>query len=304
MQDKNDKYLVYKNDLKYRKNRNLDINKIIFNSKEVQDLFETNLDTFEYRLKDCVIEHKTTLDLKELELTYFNISKIPQELINSIRNLFISDNTITKISDLSMFNKLEILDISRNDLKHLPLLPSSIIELNCEHNKLQDIKPLINCKKIERINVSNNLIEDLLTSGEFDKLNNLDILECSFNKLKYIPNILSLNKIVCNDNNITQIENSKKIKYIDCRNNNITQIGKFRKLKELYCNNNNINKIDYSENLEFIDCYNNNLNIIDYYPKLKELICDNRDDLVISDKYTIKECTIRKEKLFHCVMKV
>ena len=62
-----------KNDLKYKSNRNLDENQIIWSSPKVENMFHTtNLDTIQYRIDECIEEKYITLDLKHL-----NLNKLP-----------------------------------------------------------------------------------------------------------------------------------------------------------------------------------------------------------------------------------
>ena len=111
-------YSITKNDLKYKKMRNLDISKInTFDTKnkdeynkELQNLYlNENLDSFEYRISECKKENNKILDLKHLDLKSF--PNLPEEIINNLEELYISNNDIEELPDLNKFRKLKEINI-------------------------------------------------------------------------------------------------------------------------------------------------------------------------------------------------
>ena len=134
-------YYITKNDLKYKKLRNLDKSKISNldknndnYDKELDKLFENNnFDTIEYRIEECVKDGKKILDLKYLELKDF--PKLSHDLIRSIEELYISNNELEYLPDIDNFINLKILDIAENKLRKIGKLPPKLIELCCFENK-------------------------------------------------------------------------------------------------------------------------------------------------------------------------
>ena len=134
-------YIVYKNDLKHRKNRNIDKNKIEWHNDEVAQLFTEDLDTVEYRITECKHEGNTLLDLNGLDLSHFPI--LPTNLLSSVKYLFVTGNHIRSLS--IDFIHLEVLDVSYNKLESLPILPPTLIELCCRGNDLVSIDTISSC---------------------------------------------------------------------------------------------------------------------------------------------------------------
>jgi Leucine-rich repeat (LRR) protein len=139
-------YTINKNDFKYKKMRKMDINKIE-NKELVNMYYNTNFDTLEYRIEECLKEGGKILDLKHLELTKF--PELPNNLINKLEELYISNNELEILPDLSNYKKLKILDVSVNKLKKINNLPSLLMEFCCFDNELKNIELTSSCKKIK-----------------------------------------------------------------------------------------------------------------------------------------------------------
>lgn len=155
-------------------------------------------------------------------------------------------------------NNYEYLDLSRLNLFDFPDLTSLQ-----NYNDIKNIKYLF-------IN-DNNLSDDKFLK-QFD---NLEVLEISNNKLKYITYVPpNMNELICYDNDIStfQCDNSN-ITILDCSNNKIDRLPQLQNIIHLNCDNNNITKIQSFSNATQIICSNNPITIIESMHSLVELDC-------------------------------
>jgi Leucine-rich repeat (LRR) protein len=289
-QELDKKYVVYKNDLKYRSNRDLNIDKIIFDNDEVKDLYNKNLDSLEYRLKECDDEKYTTLDLKHMDL--IKLPEIPISIKKKIKHLFMSDNELTELSSLSDFINLESVDISRNKLKCLPKLPISITELNCSFNLIDVLPDPTDVPNLAKLECNNNKLSKL------PNYKNLIILSVSKNNLESIPSMLKLEKLSCFENKVNNISSCPKMQILDCSNNDLKNIPDMPLLIDLICNRNDIQTLPDLSELKYLECIGTNLKKLKYYKNLREMLLlkDQSDNLNISPEYKIKNVTVHKKK--------
>ena len=287
-------YSITKNDLKYKKMRNLDVKKInTFDknnkneyNKELEDLYyNNNFDTLEYRIQECKKEGNKILDLKYLDFKKFpNLNK---DLIENLEELYISNNEIDELPDLDQYKKLKILDVSVNKLKKIGNLPSKIIEFCCFENKLEDINQIKNCHELKTLYISNNAIKDISC---IENHPTLEILLANFNKIKDIPrNIPNLKKIQIKNNRLKKIKSYSKLIYLDCRNNNITEIEDQVSLKDLIISYNEISDIPIINTLKYLEIVHTNIEKIKFMKRLEELICLSTKVKFISSKYKLKK---------------
>lgn len=282
-----EKYVVYKNDLRYKNLRNLDINRIIWHDDESHRLFnEENLDTVQYRLSECIENKLTFLDLKQLDLNTF--PQLP-DYCKNIKHLFIADNNLKQIPDLTFLSKLETLEISHNNIQKMGTLPPSLIELVCSHNVLSTIDSN-NLTKLKRLDCSYNKITKL--SDTIAK--SIEILVCNNNMLNYIPSSGQLRKVICSDNQITELGDYPNLTYLDCKNNNLSKLNNYENIIDLICSNNTIDSLPELPRVRFLEIFDTKITILPYYKHLAELYC-NRDQLVsVSVRY--KKKSVRKHR--------
>lgn len=296
---KTSKYLVYSNDLKYTKHRNLDAKRIIYEGNKVKYLYDNiNCDSLGYRLYECQKSGMTSLDLNNLDLIVF--PAIPQKFRESIKCLFIAENDLEILPDLIDFKKLEILEIGNNNITEIGKLPSSLLELSCRYNKIRFLPSSNECPKLMRLDCTNNEIDDL------PKYNNLVNLVCNNNKLSIIPNIPILERLSCSGNNIYHIEVCSKLKYLDCSHNKLTKLYEYSNLIDLICNGNNIYEQYPYQKLKYLEIFNTPIKQIPFMPCLEDLLCDKETIKKLSKTYiTERNLTIKvhKEKLLHIIFK-
>lgn len=273
---------IYENDLKYKNNRNINVNNITnFDEKNDYDILD-------YRIKECIADNYNSLDLSHMNLK--TIPLLSEKIVKNIKYLFISDNEIEIMEDLDNFTKLIVLDICSNKLKKIPKLPKQIEELSIRNNKLIDVNNLSSYEYLQRLDCSDNYICSIPI------INSLENLVCTNNKLETISLFPNLKKLSCGSNNIKKIDSLNKLKILDCHKNQIEIISGFENLKELYCNDNKIKIINNLNKLEIIHCYNNFINKFEYFVNLKELICDY-NNIKLSTNYKILESNIYKDNI-------
>lgn len=278
---------IYKNDLKHRNNKGIDMKKVI-------GYDGIDMDTIKYRIDEFKnMNDKKMLDFSDLNLTH--IPSLEEKIFYNIRMLFISDNKLNCKLDFRNLKNLLVFDCSSNNLKLLPLLPLDIEEINCRNNEIISIDDFKNHKILR--------------------------LDISFNKLKHIPIISTLKILTCDNNHITDIHFQPNLETLDCRNNKITKlitypnllclecdnnildsINPMPKLTHLYCTNNKLISLNYFEELIHINMIDNHVEELPYYPKLKECICSYDKTKRISDKYNVnKEHTMAVNNILSLV---
>jgi Leucine-rich repeat (LRR) protein len=291
-------YTIYRNDLKYKKNRSLDPNKIIWNaSDKLKYLYDNiDLDSLEYRLHECKKGGMVNLDLSNMDLMEF--PDIPLEYRSEVRCLFIAENDLECIPDLIDFKKLEILEVSNNSLHDVGRLPKTLIELSCRSNKLYSLPNPSECPNLERIDCTSNEIREIL---QYPKLKSLI---CNHNRISMIPHLENLEKLICSNNVINYIEGCNKIKYLDCSANKLIKLNDYYYLVDLICSNNNISDLLQYNRVKYLEIFYTSIKCIPYMENLEELYCFRDMVNKISNRY-LSECNldikIHKETMLHIV---
>lgn len=259
------KYIVYKNDLKFKDQRNLNPQKIEWNNDNLESIYyNQNLDTIHYRLEECEKNNFDYLDLSHLYLK--EIPLLSSKITKPIKYLFLNNNNLSNLKNIEQFTNLQVLDISNNSITTVDYLPKTINELCCKYNFIDKIT---SCRNLKILDCTNNKLVQL------EEFMNLEILFCSENNLNILPYYPKLKKLVCKNNNLREINSFTELVYLDCSFNNITQIRYCPKLKDLLCRDNKLTGIPNNMNsLKYIEMYNNKFTEIYYYPNLKELYCD------------------------------
>jgi Leucine-rich repeat (LRR) protein len=212
--------------------------------------------------------------------------------IKKIKFLFINDNNIEYLGDtLDIFEYLEVLDISNNELRKIKKIPSSLKELMCHNNKLTKI-----------------------CSSDY-----LNILDCSFNRLENISEYASITKLICESNKIKELQTFLNVKFLTCKNNPVTRlscqpsieflnientllegdISEMKKLKWLICHNTQITGILKLISLEHIEMTNCKLLEIPYIRSLKDILCDKISVLLLDGKLKLKNYLIENDYAYY-----
>ena len=282
------KVLVYKNDLKNKKNKTFNLESIMFDNSHVEKMFrEKDLDSLEYRLLECKETGFVDLDLKHMDL--ISLPSLPDEVYNKLKHLFLGDNKLTNLNDITKFKSLETLDINNNLFIELPQLPNTLNELCCQSNKLTMIKSHRNLQKLDC--AFNNI-------QKIEELPKLELLVCNDNKLESIPPFSSLKKLVCNNNMIKIIHNYSSLTYLNCIKNNITSITDIGNIEDLLISYNPIDNLPTNlPKIKYLEIIDTNIRKLYFYTSLKEVYSSVNQLTHMSKKYIVKNKRVHKDKL-------
>jgi len=190
-------------------------------------------------------------------------------------NLVCDNNNFTLIPDTVFENRLITLGIDKDGLNGGVLTSSisSVKELNIYISQgskdlaINDLTGIQDFKALEKLNVSNNQLNELDLSGNA----NLKELNCSYNRLEKInlsKNIL-LTKVDCSNNIFTQIDFSKNVQLltVNCQDNKLTGLdfSKNPQFNYLYANNNKLTSLNLTANpnMGYLNCANSLLENLD-----------------------------------------
>lgn len=157
---------------------------------------------------------------------------------------------------LYSFEKLLRLDLSKNFLKEITILPKNLIKLDISNNELSYLSIPDECSNLRSLDVSENNISVV------NKIpSSIEVLDLSFNKLSELQPIFSsfVNLIKLNidkNDDITELNNiPSSLKFIDAS-----------------CSLNTIDNLEDTNIIEFNGCFNN-INVITKLPKnIKKLV--------------------------------
>lgn len=187
---------------------------------------------------------------------------------------------------LCVIPKINIKNMPRFSIDRLfNNLPKDITKLCLSHRNLTYIPDSISrFKNLEVLDCSNNSLKSL---PNISVLTSLRYLNCSYNLLKTLPNLstlVHLQVLYCSSNKLSSLPNLsglKKLENIDCNNNQLTSLPSLsglKKLKLLCTMNNKLPKI---------------MNIDTHYLTITEQYLKNID-ILIKCKYRIMCFKYRK----------
>jgi hypothetical protein len=280
------KYTVYDNDLKFKNLRKIDPDNVLWNHEDVKNnYFEKDFDTIKYRLKECYKNNFSYLDLSHLGL-----SKIPDlskwkyfDYLKSTKFLFLNNNKLSKIThnDIFCFSKLEVLDVSSNDIEKVEFLPVTLKEFVCHNNKLGE---LLSHDSIEKLDCSDNNICKL------SKYPSLVDLLCYNNNLANISEYKKLTRLVCKNNPLEILAKQPSLIYLDCSTTKLTgKITDIPSVQYLICNYTKINDVSNFCFLETLEIIETDITKLPYIKTLKDLLFKNSQEIQLPSSYKALE---------------
>lgn len=195
------------------------------------------------------------------DLVYYNN-------IKNITELYIVNRGISNLEGIEYFKKLNYINCSQNNIKHLDFSKNEELEeLNCRTNVLETLNISKN-ENLKYLRVGGipgwiNVLEEL----DVTKNENLEELYCFFNQLKTldISKNKKLTKLYCRDNQLSQLNLSQNnaLTVLTCSFNNIQSLDVSNNpaLVEFYPYFNPITKLDLSQNTELQRIWVNNCNL-------------------------------------------
>ncbi|GMT28400.1 hypothetical protein PFISCL1PPCAC_19697, partial [Pristionchus fissidentatus] len=156
----------------------------------------------------CIAGHLIIVDLSRNRLG--EILSNTLEVFPVVRQLLLGDNSITSIHSLA-FNKtrlLQQLNVERNELRNVGVLPDTVVSVNIAHNSLSSVPLSIQVlPNLVFLNMSHNSLSSSIEAIQSTDLENVDF---SFNGLTQIPSIWNssvstVNQIDLSHNSISSI---------------------------------------------------------------------------------------------------
>ena len=265
-----EKYIVYKSDLKYKNRTNIDDNKCVYDDS-ASEFIDIDMCTSDYRLDESKKCNYHTLDLSNLDMIMLDRSILTTRINNNyhlIQYLFLGDNDLENIPNLSQLCNLKVLDISHNNI-------SNIDSAGLEYTKLEELV------------CTNNKLTNLPT-----KLNHLIRVNASDNVITHIHNYSNIRSVICFNNKITEIDSyktNKNVKYMNISNNNISALpDNIENIEEIMVNNNNnLSIFPKYKNMRYIEIVNTDIKVIPFLGEDHdiEIICDYDAEIFLAQKY-------------------
>ena len=216
---------------------------------DLYELKELDVSKNEIEILDNMPNNIITLNASDNKIHYINI-----EYMKKLNNLNLEKNNLVDIPFMHSDVQITKLNIAKNIISQISLLPNSLIELDLAGNELTEIKYL-----------PNNLVKLVAYMNQIEKINilpsSLTYIDLSHNNLKefnnYPPNLIFLD---VSFNNIKTMNPNVpfSVDTLDISMNEITNILLFKKL--------NIRNIKYDDNddtddeiyIEFNDQFDQN----------------------------------------------
>ena len=103
------KYIVYRNDIKFKQHRSIDPSRALWASEDVKMDFMKNTDSIDYRIDECVRENCNMIDLSHMSNTCFDeFIKHPAfyQLVTKVQHIFAKDCSLMRLPSLNCFTNL------------------------------------------------------------------------------------------------------------------------------------------------------------------------------------------------------
>lgn len=277
------KYVVYRNDIKYKKYRDIDPEKAVWDDDVRDDFMKKYTDDIEYRIEECKREKYTTLDLSYMDKDCFNklfTHKNYTDIRDKLQHVFAKCSSIENIENrLNEIKNLQTLDLSCNKLKHLPILPESLEELIINDNDMNILDhPLPNLK---RLNACNNNLKTINFSDDLERLH------ISNNPIVELPGLTKLYYLDVSTTNVKCLKLFPKLRYLDCRFTQIKKMPKMESLETLICTDSEMEDISDLDDLKILVMVRSKIKRIHFMKSLETLKYYLFDDITLSKQYKI-----------------
>jgi hypothetical protein len=256
------KYVVYRNDIKYKTKNKIDLDRAIFHDKETEnDFMNCDTDDIDYRIKQCIIEKYQVLDLAHMDKNAF--TKLTKHTeYNKIRNNVIvisaNESNLSTLPDLSKFRNLISINLNHNNISTLPFLPDSLEELLIDNNQIEFIKYLPNIKrikarsnKLKKIEYNDKLRSLFLSNNphlkHIDPLPNLYYLDISKTGICTIPQCKNLKFLDIDGTNIKTLPILNNLHILSCVRSSLGDISNLTSLYSLVSTDSNVRKLHYMD---------------------------------------------------------
>lgn len=292
------KYPVYRNDIKYKKHRNVDPSRALWNDDVKNDFHNKDTDSIEYRIEECIREKYAILDLSHMDANCFEKLFSDQtflSIITKIQHLFAKDCHLKNVPRLDGMISLQTFDVSCNKLKELPKLPESIEELIVNDNKLTSITN--DMPKLLRLNCDNNYINNIKFSDTLERIH------IKNNPIEKIPD---LDRIYYLDASLTKIKtvgNFPNLKHLFVGSTCVSAIRDLKCLELLYCNSSSVKNITNTPNMQSIEMVDTHVECLPFMAKLNRLTYTQSNKFKLSKRYRIYSVKKNKNDIIELTFK-
>ncbi len=278
------KYTVYRNDIKFKKYKEVDPERAIWDDDDVkQDFHQKDTDSIKYRLEECEREKYETLDISHMKNNCFDElfeDQIFKRIKNKVHHLFAKDCGLTELPDLSSLSSMVTLDISHNKINNIIGLPETIEELIVNDNNLMEITH--NMPRLKRFNGSDNSIE------KFAYGSSLESVYLTNNPICSLPVLKNLYYLNISSTKINTIESMPRLKILECSHTNIIKIPGMEKLEYLICNSSKVNDISELTTLHGLEMVNTPIQRVQFMKEMNAITYNQDSKVEISTRYRIK----------------
>ena len=294
-------FIVYRNDIKYRSKREIDIDRAEFVDDEVRsDYLNCDTDGIDYRIKECHIEGDTVLDLSHMTSHAFEeLIAHPDFSILRERIAIITANEsdIAHVPDMRMFPKLVAIDLSGNVLQELPRFPDSLEELIIDNNNVSHVPHIVNLKRLRAKNNDlreiefNASLESLIVSDnpnltQLAALDNLYLMEIAKTGIKTVPSCSKLKFLDMDDTAITTLPEMDSLAILSCSRSELSDISRLTSLFSIVAGNSKLRRLHYMASLQTFS-FNE----------------EHYDEVLMSSKYVVKRMIKNKDNIIELVFK-
>ena len=224
--------------------------------------------------KGCLLTEEEQQRLSSVtSLKWHNIAKLPNSvrMLESLKRLEISNNTIRDISALANLTSLVQLDLSNTEVRDLSELLNltSLSDLALCDTEVSNIDVLSNLTSLSYLNLSNTKVNDISALTNLTSLSFLNLRNTEVNNIDALTNLTLLQELNLGNtkvNDISALSGLKALKTLDLSGveiNDISALSGLTDLKLLNIQNSKITEIPESI-LELDLCFNTEKN--DYFP--------------------------------------
>lgn len=180
---------------------------------------------------------KNLYNLKHLSIMYTNLKFMKQKLPSQLISLNLSSNRIKDLNYVNHITRLKKLDFSFNLISNINVQIdlTSLTFLNLEENAIEKIENL-NTPNLIVLNLSDNRIIKIENLGKLTKLEKLDMsnnLIGTIENMQHLKNLIHLNLSFNVIQEIQNIDHLCKLKLLNLSNNTISKIINLDNLKNL-----------------------------------------------------------------------
>jgi len=189
-----------------------------------------------------------------------------QDAVGSVQNnmdysnyegeeLYLSNNNIEDVSQLTLPNSLEVLDLINNRISDVSQLrlPNSLKTLRLENNNIEDVSQLRLPNSLKELDLSNNQISDVSQLRLPNSLEELDLENNQISDVSQLRLPNSLKRLFLQDNRISDVSQltlPNSLELLILSNNNIEDVSQLtlpNSLEYLWIDGNRIEDVSKNE---------------------------------------------------------